>query len=74
MKTWNIEVQHVKAMRQGHGLVEMQLDALVLPSSTSEGKMPTTTLSLPEDEARVLYMLLKQQLAEVDKKKARSQR
>jgi hypothetical protein len=74
LKTFNIEVQRVKAMSNGNGLVEAQIDALVLPSSTPEGKAPSTRLSMSEETARVLLLLLKAQLAEVDKRKGRSQR
>jgi len=74
LKTFNIEVQRVKAMSNGNGLVEAQIDALVLPSSTPEGKAPSTCLSMSEETARVLLLLLKGQLAEVDKRKGRSQR
>jgi hypothetical protein len=74
LKTFNIEVQRVKAMSNGGGLVEAQIDALVLPSTTPEGKAPSTRLSMSEETARVLLLLLKGQLAEVDKRKGRSQR
>ncbi len=74
MKTFNIEVQRVKAMSNGNGLVNTQIDCLVIPSSTSDGKVPTTWLSMSEDNARVFQQLLKAQLTEIDKRKARSQR
>ena len=74
MKTYNIEMQRVKAMSNGHGLINAQIDALVIPTSTTEGKTPTTWLSMSEDTARVLQQLLKAQLSEVDKRKGRSQR
>lgn len=74
MKTYNIEVQRLKAMTHGNGLVEAQIDALVLPSSTPEGRVPSTVLSMSEATARVLQSLLKTQLAELDRRKGRSQR
>lgn len=74
LKTYSIEVQRVKAMSNANGLIEAQIDALVLPSSTAEGKTPTTRLSMTEETARVLQLLLKGQLAEFDKRKGRSQR
>jgi hypothetical protein len=46
----------------------------VLPLKPSEDRAPTTWLSMSEENARVLQQLLKAQLAEVDKRKARSQR
>lgn len=74
MKTYNVEIQRVKAMSNGHGLINAQIDALVLPAGRSEGTEPTTLLSMTEENARVLLTLLKAQLAEVDRRKGRSQR
>jgi len=67
-------MQRVRAMTNGNGLVEAQIDALVLPSNTPEGRTPSTRLSMSEETARVFFLLLKQQLAELDKRKGRSQR
>jgi hypothetical protein len=74
LKTYQIELQRVKAMTNGNGLVEAQIDALVLPHNITEGRTSSTRLSISEDNARVLLLLLKQQLGEVDKRKGRSQR
>ncbi|KQW02262.1 hypothetical protein [Rhizobacter sp. Root1221] len=74
MKTYNIEVQRFKSMNNGNGLITAQVDCLVLPLKPSEDRAPTTWLSMSEENARVLQQLLKAQLAEVDKRKARSQR
>jgi len=74
LKTYQIELQRVKAMTNGNGLVEAQIDALVLPHNTTEGRTSSTRLSMSEDNARFLLLLLKQQLGEVDKRKGRSQR
>jgi hypothetical protein len=75
MKTWNIEVQKVKAMANSHGLIRAQVDALVQPAAArDDGAMPSTILSLSEDTARVLVLLLKTQLAELDSRKAKSRR
>jgi hypothetical protein len=74
MKTWNIEVQKVKAMAHGHGLIRAQIDALVQPAPTRDEGMPSSILSLSEDNARVLVLLLKTQLAELDSRKAKSRR
>ena len=74
MKTYTIELQRVKSMSNGHGLIHMQLDALVQPLTTRDSADPASVLSLSEDNARVLQALLKAQLTEVDKRKARSQR
>ncbi|KQW37806.1 hypothetical protein [Rhizobacter sp. Root404] len=74
MKTWNIEVQKVKAMAHGHGLIRAQIDALVQPAPARDEGMPSSVLSLSEDNARVLVLLLKAQLAELDSRKAKSRR
>ena len=74
MKTWNIEVQKVKAMAHGHGLIRAQIDALVQPAPARDDGMPSSILSLSEDNARVLVLLLKAQLTELDSRKAKSRR
>ncbi len=74
MKIWNIEIQRVKAMSNSSGLIRAQVDALVQPVSARDEGVPTTLLSLSEDNARVLMLLLKAQLAEFDARKAKSRR
>lgn len=72
MKTYTIELQHLKAMSNAHGMVHARVDALVQPArDAGDG---TSVLSLSVENARVLLLLLKAQLAEVDSRKARSQR
>jgi len=75
VKTYRIELNKVKAMVNGKGLVQARIDALVLPQAARDGDQPeTSVLSMSEETARVLFLLLKAQLAEVDGRKARSQR
>lgn len=74
MKTFDIEVQRIKSMKHDKGLVEIGIDALVLPRPTREDQAPASCLRLPVDHARSLLMLLKQQLAELDKLQPRSRR
>jgi hypothetical protein len=75
VKTYRIELSKVKAMTLGGGLVQAKIDALVLPNpAPRDGQPETTVLSMSEETARVLFLLLKQQVAEMDGKKARSQR
>lgn len=74
MKTWNIEIQKVKAMANGNGLVRMQLDALVQAAPAQDDGMPSSVLSLSEANARVLLLLLKAQITELDSRKAKSRR
>ena len=76
MKTYNIEIQKVKSMANGHGLINVAIDAIVAPQSTrrdsaDEGE-PQTVLSLSEGNARIFFLLLKAQIAEFDKRKAKS--
>lgn len=74
MKTFNVEVQRFKAISHANGHINAQIDALVLPCGASEGREPTSWLSLTEENARVLMALLKNELAELDKRKAKSRR
>ena len=74
MKTWNIEIQKVKAMANGNGLIRMQLDALVQVAPPQDEGMPSSVLSLSEANARSLLLLLKAQITELDSRKARSRR
>lgn len=75
MKTYSIEVQRIKAASNSHGLIRARVDALVQPTAAREdGAEPSSILSLSVENARVLLLLLKAQLAEVDSRKARSQR
>ena len=76
MKTYDIELLRVKSMHQGHGLVYMRLDATVQPQPKQrddDGTLePATVLKLTEENARVLFLLLKKQLADFDQKKPKS--
>jgi len=78
MKTFTIEVQRIKSASNSHGLVRARVDALVQPAPSrdddNDGAAPSSTLALTVENARVLLLLLKAQLAEVDARKARSQR
>ena len=74
MKTYQIEIQRVKAMTNSNGLIRAQVDALVQSTPPRDEGMPTTVLSLTEANARVLMLLLKTQLAEFDARKAKSRR
>lgn len=74
MKTYDIEVQRLKSIRHDKGLVELGIDALVQPRSARDGQPDTSCLRLPVEHARSLLLLLKQQLAELDKLQPRSRR
>lgn len=75
MKTYAIELRRVKAMANAHGLISARIDASVQPQPAHRGDddaEPLSVLSMDEDTARVLFLLLKAQLAEFDKRKPRS--
>lgn len=74
MKTHQIELQKVKAMTNSHGLIKAQVDVLVEPAPPRGEGVPTSLLTMTEDTARVLLLLIKAQLAEFDSRKARSRR
>ena len=74
LKTYRIELNKVKAMVGSGGLVEARIDALVLPQKPREDGNESTVLSMSEETARVLFLLLKARMAEIDGRKARSQR
>lgn len=74
MKTYDIEVQRVRSMRHDKGLIELGIDALVLPRAVRDDLSSGSCLRLPVDHARALLLLLKQQLAELDKLQPRSRR
>ena len=75
MKTYDIEVQRLKSMKHDKGLIEIGLDALVLPRSAKEAAASEgSCVRLPVEHARALLVLLKQQFAELDKLQPRSRR
>ncbi len=74
MKTYDLEVQRLKSMRHDHGVLDIALDALVLPRHERGDDMPATHIRLPVEHARSLLILLKQQLAELDKLQPKSRR
>lgn len=74
MKTFRIEVQRIKSMSNANGLLHAQIDAAVLPGTTPQDAAPTSWLSMSEASARTLQQLLKAQFAQIDARKARSQR
>lgn len=74
MKLYDIEVQRLKSLKHDKGLIEVNVDALVLPRTPRDDDAPSTCLRIPVDHARTLLLLLKQQLAELDKLQPRSRR
>lgn len=74
MKTYDIEVQRLKSLKHDKGLFELQVDALVLPRAARDELAPASCLRLSVADARALVLLLKQQLAELDRLQPRSRR
>ena len=74
MKPYDIEVQRLKSMKHDKGLLEIQLDALVMPRPLRDDPAGASCLRLPVEHARTLLLLLKQQFAELDKLQPRSRR
>jgi len=74
MKTYDIDVLRLKSLRHDRGLIEIGIDAQVLPRAARDDDNGGSRLQLPVDQARSLLLLLKQQLAELDKQLPRSRR
>jgi hypothetical protein len=74
VKTYDIEVQRLKSAKHDKGLIELGTDVLVLPRPVRDDQPATSCLRLPVEHARTLLILLKQQLAELDKLQPRSRR
>jgi len=66
VKTYDIEVQRLKSVRHDKGVIELGIEALVLPRPGRDGDAATSALRLPVEHARSLLILLRQQLAELD--------
>lgn len=74
MKTYDIEVQRLKSIRHDKGLIELGVDLLVAPRPARDEQAAASSVQLSVDNARALLILLKQQIAELDKLQPRSRR
>jgi hypothetical protein len=74
LKPYDIQLERIKGMRQANGMVYLQFDAQVAPKPGSSEGEPCSLLTMTEEQARVLTALIKAQLLELDKKKAKSRR
>jgi hypothetical protein len=74
VKTYDIEVQRLKSLKHDKGLIEIDVEALVLPRQARDEGGPNSSLRLSVQDARALMLLLKQQFAELDKLQPRSRR
>ena len=74
MKIYDIEVQRLKSTKHDKGMIELGVDVSVVPRSARDDETATSCLRLPVEHARSLLILLRQQLAEIDKSQPRSRR
>ncbi len=74
MKPYDIEVQRLKSMKHDKGMIEISVDALVTTRPLRDDQAPNSSLRVPVEHARTLLILLKQQIAELDKLQPRSRR
>jgi len=74
VKPYDIEVQRLKSMKHDKGMVEINVDALVTTRPLRDDQAGSSCLRLPVEHARTLLILLKQQIAELDKLQPRSRR
>jgi hypothetical protein len=73
VKTYDIDVQRFKSAKHDHGVIELDTDLLVSPHPARDER-PSSCVRLPVEHARTLLILLRQQLAELDKLQPRSRR
>jgi hypothetical protein len=74
MKTYDIELQRLKSVKHDKDMIELAVDALVQPRSVRDDAPAASSLRLSVADARTLVLLLKQQIAELDKLQPRSRR
>ncbi|GAA0769759.1 hypothetical protein LRH25_02360 [Ideonella azotifigens] len=74
MKTYDIEVQNLKSARHDMGLIELRVDLTVVNLPPRDEGAASSRLRMPVEHARTLLILLKQQIAELDKLQPRSRR
>jgi hypothetical protein len=74
VKTYDIEVQRLKSTKHDKGMIELGVEASVMARPARDDETATSCLRLPVEHARSLLILLRQQLAELDKSQPRSRR
>lgn len=74
VKTYDIEIQRLSSARHDKGMIELGTELLVQPRAPRDDQPSTSRLRLPVEHARTLLILLKQQIAELDKLQPRSRR
>jgi hypothetical protein len=74
VKTYDIDVQRLKSAKHDKGLIELGADVSIANRSARDDDATASCIRLPVEHARTLLILLKQQLAELDKLQPRSRR
>ena len=74
MKSYDIELQRLKSARHDKGVIEIGAEVLVQVKPGRDDESGGSCVRLPVEHARTLLLLLKQQLAELDKLQPRSRR
>lgn len=74
LKTYDIDVQRLKSAKHDKGVIELGADVLVQTRQARDEESAGSCLRLPVEHARTLLILLKQQIAELDKLQPRSRR
>lgn len=74
MKHHEIEVHRLTSARHDRGMLEFGIEATVRPRSAGEDGAAQSGLRIPVEHARSLLILLKEQLATLDKLQPRSRR
>ncbi len=74
MKTHDIDIQRLIAMQHDKGLIVLRVDAQVQPRPLRDEGVASSRVQISVDNARALLLLLKKQLAELDKLQPRSRR
>lgn len=74
VKTYDIEIQRLSSARHDKGMIELGTEVLVQPRALRDDQPSSSRIRLPVEHARTLLILLKQQIAELDKLNPRSRR
>ncbi|MDQ6683798.1 MAG: hypothetical protein M3Z16_01610 [Pseudomonadota bacterium] len=74
MKPHDIEVHRLRSAKHDRGMIEIGVEVSVLPRRAGDDSSPASCLRLPVEDARTLLILLRQELAELDKLQPRSRR
>lgn len=74
MEPYNVEAQRIEQMRHDKGVIELSVYVPVTVRTARDEPAPASFLHLPVEHACTLLILLKQQLAELDKPQPASRR